>query len=155
MSWLEPVIYVVDDDPVFRKFMETHIMSNGFKKLKSFDSGEAFLSSLKENPDVVLLDFSLKGINGMDVLKQIKQSGASIQVVVITILNDKELEAKCLENGAAEYLVKEESRMDAVKTRVLDILLEARKKKRVKAIIGGIVSLAVIALLYFIFTMIK
>jgi len=154
MAWPQPRIHIVDDDPVFTKFIENHIRSNGFNTVKTFDSGESFVESLKEKPDVVLLDFSLQGINGMDVLKQIMQGKPSTKVVVITIINDKELESKCLENGAIDYLVKEESRMDAVKTRVLDLLQEIRKTKRTRGIISGISIVVFLALLYFIYSLI-
>jgi len=155
MAWPEPRIYIVDDDPVFTKFIENHIRSNGFTNLRTFDSGESFIESLKGNPDIVLLDFSLKGINGMDVLKQIGGVGSSTKVVVITVINDKELEAKCLENGATDYLVKEESRMDALKARVLDILQETKKSKRRRGIIAGISFIVFLALLYFIYSLMK
>jgi DNA-binding response OmpR family regulator len=153
MAWPDPLIHIVDDDPVFTKFIESHVRSNGFNNIKTFQSGEAFLEAIKENPDIVLLDFSLQGINGKDVLKEIKKNKPRIKVAVITVINDRELEGECLKLGATDYLVKEESRMDAVKTRVIDILQETKRNKFRKLVGVGVLTVVFIAVIYFILTM--
>ena len=148
MAWPNPIIHIVDDDPVFTKFILGHVRSNGYDRVKSFESGEEFLETLKENPNVVLLDFSLKGLNGLDVIKEIKKNKPGIKIVVITVVNDPKLEEECLRMGAVDYLVKEENRMDAVKTRVLDILHETVIEERRKYVVGGFAIIALIVLIY-------
>ena len=148
MAWPNPVIHIVDDDPVFAKFILSHIQSNGYDRVKSFESGEKFLESLNENPAVVLLDFSLKGLNGLDIIREIKRQKPRIKIVVVTIVNDPKLEDECLRMGAADYLVKEDTRMEAMKARVLDILHETIIDERRKYVVGVFAVIALIVLIY-------
>ena len=148
MAWPNPVIHIVDDDPVFTKFLHSHIKSHGYDRVKTFESGESFLNYRGENASVVLLDFSLKGLNGMDVIREIKKRRPKAKIVIITVINDPKLEEDCLRMGAAEYLVKEESRMEALKARVLDLLSETSMDIRRKYVVAGFGVIALIFLLY-------
>ena len=81
----------------------------------------------------------------MDVIREIKKSRPRIKIVVITVINDPELEDQCLKLGAMEYLVKEESRMEALRARVIDILGETIRDIRRKYFVAafGVVALVV------------
>ena len=148
MPWPNPLIHIVDDDPVFTKFIKSSIESNGFDRVKTFESGEAFLASLKENPAIVFLDFSMKGLNGLDVIREIKGFKPRTIIVMVTVINDGEVEEKCLKLGAADYLVKEDNKLEDLKTNILGILEDTVRDIRRKYIVAGFGFVAMLVLIY-------
>lgn len=94
------------------------LIIQGLKRIISFqedmiiigeaNNGEEVLDLLKINkPDVVLLDFNMPLINGIDVLKDIKILDSSIKVIMLTIESDKKTVYEAIRSGADGYLLKE------------------------------------------------
>jgi DNA-binding response OmpR family regulator len=105
---MSKLVFVVEDDPAFSKFLHVLLEQNGYKDVVSFDSGEACIEMLKKKPSFVFLDFSLNGLNGLDTLKKIKKKAPKTHVFIITSLDDEEVKSNCLNNGAALYFNKME-----------------------------------------------
>ncbi|WP_185152718.1 response regulator [Fulvivirga aurantia] len=105
------MFYIVDDDPVFSTVFDKLLKSNRYKQVLHFDSGEACLEQLKdrvEHPSIVFLDFSLNGMNGLDVLQRIKEINKKIKVAIVTSIDDLDLRAKCLKEGAFMFINKKD-----------------------------------------------
>jgi DNA-binding response OmpR family regulator len=134
-----PLVFVVEDDPVYSKVIERNLTKNGHTNLKLFVSGEDALDSINDNPDFVLLDFSLGGLNGLDTLQKIKAKKSNSKVVVLTGVTDEALAAKCLANGALLYIEKNDHSFDPIIEHLNAI--QSRKKLRNMVIIGGVLLL--------------
>lgn len=93
-------ILVVDDDPHVAQ-----LIGDCFKDLYSVDiatNGRAALTMVQgHRPNVVLLATMLRGVNSLQVLKEIKRSDSTIEVVMMTRGNNAALEAEALRSGAA------------------------------------------------------
>lgn len=100
-------VFIVDDDPTFSKLLEHELKQAGCDKYKMFESGEDCLANLKDKPKLVLLDFSLGGLNGLDVLKQIKETIPRTDVIIFTGLEDEAVKEKCMAEGASNYILKD------------------------------------------------
>jgi len=127
----QPHIFIVEDDPVYSKVITLKLKKNGFSRIKSFSSGEKSLDEFHLNPDFVILDFSLDGLNGLDTLKIMKGKRSSTQIVVLTGVADEALAEKCIESGAGYYLVKEEESIQVI----LGILSKIRNRKKTKMLV--------------------
>lgn len=69
--------------------------------------GEEALSALKEEePEVMVLDLKMPGIDGLEVLRRVKKEHPNVEVIVLTGHGSKEIERTCLEMGACAYLEK-------------------------------------------------
>lgn len=102
-----PFIYVIEDDPVYRRFLERQLEISGFSKFKSFPNGTSALETVKaDKPGFILLDFGLDGLNGLDLLKNFKKINKKIKVFIITGLEDTDLERRCVEAGADMFVRK-------------------------------------------------
>lgn len=112
-------IFLVDDDAFFIKLVVHELESQGFKKIYQFESGEACLEDIHSNPTLVLLDFSLGGLNGLDVLKRIKQASPKTDVVMITGLVDEGLRKKCFDAGAINYIQKDPDGIEILKRDIM------------------------------------
>lgn len=103
-----PSLFLVEDNNFYRTFLEEALSAEPFL-IESFTSGESFLENLYRMPTVVILDHRLKGIGGIDVLKQIKAFDPDIQVIVLSGQEDLEIAVNTLRYGAFDYLTKDEN----------------------------------------------
>jgi FixJ family two-component response regulator len=101
-----PLLAVVDDDAQVRTALTRLVSSAGFA-VEAFASGAAFLQSVKDHePDCVLLDLHMPGINGSDVQRVMVAAHAAIPIIVITGHDSSESRARALRSGAKNYLCK-------------------------------------------------
>ncbi len=101
------VILIVEDAETSNRFYNAALSRTNAKLLWAID-GEEALERLKENDDidVVLLDLSLPGISGFDVLKNIRKSDTALSVIVQTAYVLSGEESACYELGANDFITK-------------------------------------------------
>ncbi len=105
MADIKPVILVVDDETNIRESF-TLILEKEFNVITAA-SGEAALKRIiDEKVDLVYLDIRMPGMNGMETLKRIKEIDSSIEVIMVTALNDVGGAAAAIKLGAKDYIVK-------------------------------------------------
>ncbi len=126
------LVLAVDDDPIsLRRLGE--ILDEKDYTLLFGTSGQDALELVAEGPELILLDYSLPDMNGLEVCRQLKASSASanIPVIFITVSNDPELEARVLEAGAADFVVKPYSSA-VLRARVNTHIAEQRTLKQLQ-----------------------
>ncbi len=104
----KPRILIIEDDELLSSMYFTKFSKEGFDVLFC-DNGEAGLSiAKKERPNIILLDILLPGINGFEVLKKLKEDGATalIPVILLTNVSEPAEMEKGMKLGAVDYLVK-------------------------------------------------
>ena len=101
-------ILVVDDDRINRLLLTRTLAALGHRVLAASDGGEALRLLEAEDPDVVLLDIVMPGMDGMTVLERIKADPATqaVPVIMISALEDLGSVVRCIELGAEDYLPK-------------------------------------------------
>ena len=99
-------ILIVDDEPEAGEILSLRLARRGMKPAY-VSSGEAALDRLKEQPaDSVLLDIKMPGMDGLEVLRHIRNDYPDISVIILSGHADMESAAKGLELGAFFYLLK-------------------------------------------------
>ncbi|MCR5217588.1 response regulator [Treponema sp.] len=102
-------VLIVDDDKAFNDVAAKYIGSHleGIDIQQAFDGFEAGSLMQKYKPGIVLLDLDLPGINGLNLLKRIRESPdfGSPKVIIITAMEDTEMEKQCRSYGVS-YLFK-------------------------------------------------
>lgn len=104
-----PKIVLVDDDEFCLSVYEQEILNLGFKKITKYRSGTALLGNLHLKPDIIFLDYNLGDIKGLELLQQIKKFDPHIYVVIVSGQSDMDVTVELLQNGAFDYIVKDES----------------------------------------------
>jgi len=99
-------IYIVDDEITISKLLEMWVGQRWGYTTKVFENGRSFLDQLIELPDLVLLDLMLPDINGIDLLKEIKQRNPEIPVIVLSAQGSVDVAVTTLKLGAADYFSK-------------------------------------------------
>ena len=107
-------IFLVDDDAVFLKSLEIDFLQNADLNIETFATGELCLKKLSHNPDVIILDYMLDGIdknamNGIEVLDKIKDFNPEIPVIMLSQQDKIEVAIDCMHHKAFDYVVKSET----------------------------------------------
>ena len=99
-------VLIIDDDPLIRKTLSGHLSKQGFD-VHLAEEGEEGIRKFKEsNSDVVLLDVRLPDIDGIEVLRQIRDLNKKTYVLMMTAYDDMKTTVEAVKLGAFEYLVK-------------------------------------------------
>ena len=124
-------ILVIDDEPILRDSLEIALKASGYD-VTTARTGEEGLELFKsERPDLALLDHWLPGINGDEVLRQIKEREPEIPVIVMTAQGSIELAVQSMKIGAFDFLVKPFD-LDQIEALVKKGLERVRLKKEVE-----------------------
>ena len=101
-------VLVVDDILPNVKLLEAKLMAEYYEVVTALNGPEALKKAAEQNPDVILLDVMMPGMDGFEVCKRIKEDAATahIPVIMVTALTDAEDRVKGLENGADDFLSK-------------------------------------------------
>ena len=102
-------VIIVDDHPLFRQGLKDVLESEtDIQIIDEFENGEVALEGIKElQPDVVLLDVNLPGMNGMQVCRQAKASREKAGFVMLTAYDDSEQILHAFRAGASAYCPKD------------------------------------------------
>lgn len=123
MPKLRTRIAVVDDEDPVRKALQRLLRSTGMS-VETFPSGAEFLAALPHGePECLVLDLHMPGVNGFDVLSRLAQLGSRLPVVVITGHDTPEAKARVLATSSAIYLLKPvdaQTLLDAIAAAVAD-----------------------------------
>jgi two-component system response regulator AtoC len=99
-------VLVVDDERLIRWSLEQTLVKSGCE-VETAESGEAALAAVRrEVPDVVLLDLRLPDMNGIQILRQIKDMQPNVQVIIMTAYADINTAVEAMRLGAYDYLSK-------------------------------------------------
>jgi DNA-binding NarL/FixJ family response regulator len=101
-------VWIVEDDPFLREsFRDIVNTSQEFSVTGAFRSGEEAIKELKlTQPEFILMDIELPGMNGVECTSIVKRAHQKIQVVMVTVYEDTELVFNSLKAGASGYITK-------------------------------------------------
>lgn len=98
---------VADDHPVVRTAVRMLLVQAGYQKVHEVSSGNEVMTMLRDHqPDVLVLDLNLPGVDGLGVLERIQNSEIRCPVVVFTALSRTFYQERCMRAGAAAYVSK-------------------------------------------------
>src|SRR6201998_1651709 len=130
-------ILLVDDEPAMLRYIRTLLEVDDYKVETAATGEEALLRVEKGmEPDLVLLDVLMPGIDGLETLEQIRQKRPGTKVVMLSCVNDTKKVVQAMRLGAQDYLTKpfQKAELDAV----IDLSLGQGKK----AVSGEVEELA-------------
>jgi DNA-binding response OmpR family regulator len=99
-------VLFVDDEEEFVQLLAERAKLQELGTEIALDGSEALEKLGKKLPDVMILDFMLAGIDGLTVLKQVKNKYPQVQVIMLTAKGNPEIEKNAREAGAFDYLEK-------------------------------------------------
>lgn len=107
-------IFLVDDDALYLKSLEIEFLEHADFIIETYATGELCLKNLSQNPDIIILDYHLDGIdktamNGLETLDKIKETNPDIPVIMLSSQDKIEVAINCMHHRASDYVVKSET----------------------------------------------
>ena len=101
-------ILIIDDEIHIVELLKFNLENNGYKVDYSYDGFDGYLKTKEFQPDLILLDWMLPNISGIDLLKKIRSDETleQIPVIILTAKNMEEDKLEGLEDGADDYITK-------------------------------------------------
>ncbi|HLY07407.1 MAG TPA: response regulator transcription factor [Rhizomicrobium sp.] len=101
-----PRVLVVDDEPPIRRFLRTSLTAQGYQVFEAED-GPAARTALQRNAiDILVLDLGLPGADGFEIIKQVRDSGSALPIIVLSSRTDEAGKVRALDLGADDYVTK-------------------------------------------------
>jgi DNA-binding NarL/FixJ family response regulator len=107
-------LFLVDDDALFLKLLEIEFMEHADFDIETFATGELCLANLSHDPDVIILDYHLDGLdkhamNGLETLDKIKGTHPNIPIIMLSSQDKIDVAINCMHHKAHDYVVKSET----------------------------------------------
>ena len=92
-------ILVVDDEPPIRRFLRTSLSSQGYQVIEAEDGPSAREILRQNTADVLVLDLGLPGLDGFEIIKQLRDSGSTLPIIVLSSRTDEAGKVRALREG--------------------------------------------------------
>lgn len=124
MSNEHPKVLLVEDEPAQREVLKYNLQSEGFDVVAAADGDEAVLLVEEETPDIIVLDWMLPGVSGIEICRRLKSKSQTraIPVIMLSARAEEVDRVRGLETGADDYVVKPYS--------VLELMARVRSQLR-------------------------
>lgn len=127
-------LFLVDDDALFLKSLEIEFLDHADFEIETYSTGELCLANLAHNPDIIILDYHLDGIdkdamNGISTLDKIKEFNPEIEVIMLSSQDKIDVAIDCMHHQAFDYVVKSETAFVRLQ-KIISSLFEFRKMKK-------------------------
>ncbi len=134
-------LFLVDDDALFLKLMEIEFLQHPEFTIETYASGERCMENISNNPDVIILDYHLDGMdknamNGIETLNKIKIYNRNIQVVMLSSQDNVDVAINSVQNKAIDYVVKSETAFLRIEKIITSILNFKKMEKGLNWYVG-------------------
>ena len=99
-------VLIVDDEKAIVDILEFNLRKEGYETLCAYDGPEGARMAREENPDLMLLDVMLPGMDGFEVCRALRSEGSDLPIIMITAREEETDKVFGLENGADDYITK-------------------------------------------------
>lgn len=115
-------IFVVDDDRHYARMISYRLAKNPDYQVKTFTSGEEVVRHLGEQPDLILLDIMMPGIDGIEALRQVRELRPETPVVMVSAQGVIDTAVEAMKLGAYDYITKGQDDLVKLETVVKNVL---------------------------------
>ena len=127
-------LFLVDDDALYLKSLEIEFLQHADFVVETFATGELCIENLSHDPDVIILDYHLDGINknamnGLEALDKIKISNPNIPVIMLSSQDKIDVAINCLHHRAFDYVVKSETAFMRLQKNITSIFRYKKMEK--------------------------
>jgi two-component system KDP operon response regulator KdpE len=105
MSENRPVILVIEDDPPIRRFLRASLAGHDFEVEEASTGTEALMLATQRPPDLVILDLGLPDLDGLEIIRRLRE-WSRVPIVIVSARGQEKDKVAALDAGADDYLTK-------------------------------------------------
>ncbi len=148
-----PLIFVVEDNQMYNKLVVSYLKTNKFSNVESFLTGEDALKNMDKNPDIVIQDYLLDGMTGIEVLIKAKKTNPNVEFIFLSGQDSIDIAINSMKYGAYDYIVKDQMALQKMVNKIHKInsvteLVKSNKRYKVGVVLFfiGLVLLVIATL---------
>jgi len=135
-----PLIFVVEDNQMYNKLVVSYLKTNKFTNVESFYTGEEVLKNMNRNPDIVIQDYLLDGMTGIEVLIKAKKISPNVEFIFLSGNDSIDIAINSMKYGAYNYIVKDQMALQKLVEKIQKInsvskLVETKRKFKIGVIL--------------------
>lgn len=128
-----PLIFVVEDNHVYNRLIVSFLKTNKLTNVESYTTGEDALKAMERQPAIVIQDYLLEGMNGIEVLKRAKKVAPDVEFIFLSGQDNIDVAINTMKYGAYDYIVKDQMALKKLVNKIHKIQsynqLEVSKKR--------------------------
>lgn len=142
-----PLIFIIEESTIYKDLIVGYLRSNKYTNIKEFKSGDECMGFLNLKPDIIILDYTIEGMTGLELMKKIKSNHPSIDFIFLSAQNDVEIAVSILKLGASDYVVKNDKAPKRLVRAIEQTISTTNKEKINKGFTIGVLGFFVLLLL--------
>lgn len=105
---MKPLVLIVEDEPAQVEMLRYNLESAGYRTITATDGAEALLRIEEDEPDLIILDWMLPGVSGIEVCRQIRAQEITpmLPIIMVTARGEEDDQVRGFDIGADDYMVK-------------------------------------------------
>jgi DNA-binding NarL/FixJ family response regulator len=123
-------IFIVEDNQLYSFYIDSLLSENFNYRISTFNTGESCIKDFNLMPDIIVLDYMLGTMDGMEVLLRIRKHLPETKVILLTAQKDLAIVADLMKAGATDYIVKDKEAPDKLVAAITKIANESGKSWR-------------------------
>jgi DNA-binding NtrC family response regulator len=154
-----PLIFVVEDNQMYNKLVVSYLKTNKFTNVESYLSGEEVLKNMHKNPEIIIQDYLLEGMTGIEVLIKAKKTNPNVEFIFLSGQDSIDIAINTMKYGAYDYIVKDQMALQKLVNKINKItsvteLVKSNKRYKVGVVLffiglGLLVAITIsLAILY-------
>ncbi len=149
-----PLIFVVEDNQIYNKLVVSYLKTNKFTRVESYLSGEDALNNMNKNPDIIIQDYLLEGMTGIEVLIKVKKTNPNVEFIFLSGQDSIDIAINSMKHGAYDYIVKDQMALQKMVNKINKInsvseLVTSNKRYKIGVVLFFIgLSILVIVTLF-------
>ena len=101
----EVAVLVIEDEPEIRRFLRTALPQHGYRLYEATTGQDGLAQSAARNPDIILLDLGLPDLDGLEVIRRLRD-WATTPIIVLSARDQEKVKVAALDRGADDYVTK-------------------------------------------------
>ena len=135
-----PLIFVVEDNQMYNKLVVSYLKTNKFTNVESYLTGEEVLKNMNKNPDIVIQDYLLEGMTGIEVLIKAKKTNPNVEFIFLSGQDSIDIAINSMKYGAYDYIVKDQMALQKLVNKIHKIhsvteLVKSNKRYKVGVVL--------------------
>lgn len=135
-----PLIFVVEDNQMYNKLVASYLKTNKFTRVESYLTGEDALNNMHKNPDIVIQDYLLEGMTGIEVLIKAKKTNPNVEFIFLSGQDNIDVAINSMKYGAYDYIVKDQMALQKMVNKINKInsvteLVKSNKRYKIGVVL--------------------
>ncbi len=121
-------VFIVDDDYFCSNIYKQELLHIGFSNFYLYKNGEECLKNISIQPDIIVLDYDMAAINGLQLIRMIKKTYPSIYMLMISGQRENQIALSALEYGASAFIHKDGNELAQLRLTVNKIVTKYKQR---------------------------